>query len=100
MDLPRNSPQEFAKQRRLYLKESMPLVYAAMQKDGSLHKHLSSTGQQAASQHELLVQQGMVDPELQSLPHHKKVQRLQSLPEQARASVMHDVIQQDPTAEQ
>lgn len=90
-----HSPQWYAAQRRLFLKEALPEEYAERERDGSLHSHLSSIGQEASDHFHTTLSRLQTSPETQNLPYHQKAERLQSLPAMANELAMNDVVRQE-----
>ena len=90
------SPQarEFAKEHRRFLEENRPDVYAQFKKDGDLTSYLSSVGKSADEMYSTTLARANNRPDVQNLPYHQKVSRLQENQQSAMELVRHDVIQQ------
>ena len=81
----------FANEHRRFLQENRPDVLAQFEKDGDLSQYLSLIGQQAEDRMAMLLSP-MTGPEIQNLPHLKKVAALQNLHQSALEIVRDELI--------
>lgn len=88
---------EYARAHRRFLQQERPDVYKALLADkgeGGLTSYLSSVGSQAAEMYEHLLAGKNNDPQVQNLPYHEKVARLQAHRHEANEVVLHDLVHQ------
>jgi len=85
---------EYARAHHRYLLDNKPEILKELQQTGELNSYLASIGQQASDHYHTILSRLQTSPEVQNLPYHQKVGRLQGLPHVADEVVRDEIIYQ------
>jgi len=85
---------EYARAHQRYLLDNKPDMLKELEQTGEVNTYLASIGQQASDLYQSILSQLQTSPELQNLPYHEKVARLQGLPHVADEVVRDEIIYQ------